>query len=68
MDLLLDKQFFMFVLSSSVEDESNVLKFVEGYKEGGVEVYPDRLTFKLVRWLPVDTVKSFIPAMDETTQ
>lgn len=51
---------FTVVLVQGVEDERNLLKLVEGFKNESLEVYPERFTFKLVRMLPVDTLKSAV--------
>lgn len=53
---------FLFVLSQSVQDEQNVLTILEAYKsDSGVQVYPDRFTFKLVRMLPISTIQQYLP-------
>lgn len=52
---------FMFVLSDGVQSENGALTVLEAYKnQDGVGVYPDRFTFKLVRMLPVSTIKQYL--------
>ncbi len=53
---------FLFVLSDSASNERSVLTILDAYKnDEGVEVYPDRFTFKLVRLLPISTLKEYLP-------
>ena len=59
---------FSVVLSDVLSDESNSLDLITGYKDGEINVYPDRITFKLFRWLPTKTIQGFfedIPSNEE---
>lgn len=60
-DVTLRQVLFLTIIKNSVTESSSFIKLVEGFKEKELEVYPDRFTFKLVRMLSVDTIKSFIP-------
>ena len=52
---------FVVALTGSLDSEVNILKIIQGYKEEGkVEIYPDRLTFSLVRMLPASTIMGFL--------
>lgn len=54
---------FLFVLSQSIQNEQNVLTILDAYKnDDGVQVYPDRFTFKLVRMLPISTIQQYLPS------
>ncbi|MCB9370825.1 hypothetical protein H6501_04465 [Candidatus Woesearchaeota archaeon] len=52
-------QGFLFLSSfyESLQDEQGLIVFLDAYKKGDVEIYPDRLSLKLLRALPVETVK-----------
>lgn len=60
-DITLRQALFLTILNQSLSESKTFIKFIEGFKEKQLEVYPDRFTFKLVRMLPVDTIISFIP-------
>ncbi len=62
--LELDETAFLLGLYENIQDEKNVLTLIEAYKEGDIEVYPDRFTFKLLRMLPAGTVSSYIPSFE----
>ncbi len=51
---------FSVVLSDIFSDESNSLDLITGYKEGEINIYPDRISFKLIKWLPTKTIQSFL--------
>lgn len=50
---------FVYVIGDSVESNEGVVTLLSDYKGDGVDVYPDRLSFKVLRMLPVDTVKGW---------
>jgi hypothetical protein len=56
---------FLVVVYSSVESEDGIVNLVEGYKEGDLEVYPNRISFKFLKLLPTDTVKGFLSEDEE---
>lgn len=58
--ITLKEAVFLSVISDEMKNENNAVKMVEGFKDEKLEVYPERFSFKLVRLLPVDTVKGFI--------
>ena len=51
---------FLASIVGSFDDESNILVFIEGFKDDQIEITPDRLTFKMVRMLPADMILGFI--------
>lgn len=59
---------FLFTLQESIKDKENILTLIKAYQnDSGVSVYPDRFTFKLIRYLPVSTIESYIPKMPSLT-
>lgn len=58
--ITLKEAVFLTVISEEMQNEMNAVKMVEGFKEGTLNVYPERFTFKIVRLLPVDIIKGFI--------
>lgn len=55
---------FLVTMSSVIGGERNVLTLIEGYKDEEIMIYPERFTFKLLKYLPAGTIKSFIPEVD----
>ncbi len=53
------------ILISIIEEESDnpnlIPTILEGYKNGEIEIYKDRFTFKLVRMIPIDLIMEYIP-------
>lgn len=52
---------FLLAMSNAIEQESNILTLIEGFKNETLQIYPDRFVFKLVRSLPVETIQGFLP-------
>jgi len=53
---------FLAVMQESLKDQANIIKLLKAYKnDNGVNVYPDRYTFKMLRMLPISTIESYIP-------
>jgi len=57
----LEQALLVSVLMDSLDNSNSFVELVQGYKDGQIEVYPDRFTFKLVRILPVSTIMDYIP-------
>lgn len=52
---------FLVALNESLSDEENALRIAEGFKEDELQIYPERYTFKLFKFLiPTETIRSFI--------
>ena len=51
---------FSVILSDALSDESNSLDLITGYKDGEINIYPDRISFKLIKWLPTKTIQGFL--------
>ena len=60
-NLNLEQALFVSVLMDSLNNPTNVVELVQGFKDKELEIYPDRFTFKLVRMLPVQTIMSYMP-------
>lgn len=58
--ITLKEAVFLTVVSEEMQNEKNVIKLVEGFKDETLMIYPERFSFKLVRLLPVDTIQGFI--------
>ncbi len=58
--ITLKEAVFLTVISEEMQNENNAVKMVEGFKDETLMVYPERFSFKLVRLLPVDTIKGFM--------
>ncbi len=50
---------FLLIVSNSMENSQGLVNIVEGYKEGDIEVYPNRISFRFLKLLPASTIKSF---------
>lgn len=51
---------FGFVLKSSFENKDSILSYLENFDEDRINIYPTRLSFKLLKIIPTSTLKSFI--------
>ena len=58
--ITLKEAVFLTVVSEEMKNEMNAVKLVEGFKEETLMVYPERFSFKLVRFLPVGTIQGFM--------
>lgn len=58
---------FVYTLQESLDDSQNIVTLLDGFKDKDLEVYPDRLTFKALRTLPVDTLKGYIDDVNFTS-
>lgn len=58
-NLNLEQALFISVLDDLKDNPNVALEFIKGFKNGSVEIYPDRLTFKLVKFLPISTIMNY---------
>lgn len=64
-DMTFKQLVFLTALTQSLEDQKNLVTVIEGFKNEELNVYPERFTYKLLRMLPVDTIKSYVPDFQE---
>ena len=51
---------FSLLLNELVQDESNVVSLISEFQDGNIEVFPNKLSFTLVRYLPISFVQNLI--------
>lgn len=53
---------FLSVISEEIQNQKNAVVLLEGFKADMLQIYPQRFSFKLVKILPIDMVKSYLPS------
>lgn len=56
---------FLLIIKDSIDSKENMRDLLENYQAENIKVYPERTTFTLVKWLPVDFVASKITSSGE---
>tara|TARA_Y100000310_G_C20553718_1_gene749449 strand:- start:465 stop:1118 length:654 start_codon:yes stop_codon:yes gene_type:complete len=54
---------FSMIFSNYIIGQGNVLYFLESYKKGNIFIYPETITFKLIKSVPLSLVR---PAIEKT--
>ena len=57
--LSLNEALFLFVIYEGAVTQDGVMVLFEDFKNKDVEIYPERLSFKVLRMLPIDTINGF---------
>jgi hypothetical protein len=58
-EISLKEVLFLYSASKSLESQKKLVILFEDYKDKEIEVYPDRLTFKVLKLLPIDILKDY---------
>ena len=58
--ITLSEALFAYVVFSSIKNDEGVVNLLESYKEDDLEIYPDRISFKFVKFFPLSSVQSFL--------
>lgn len=56
LNIQFEEMIFAAILANSIEDEMNTILFLKAYKTDEIQIYPDRLSFKILRILPSDFI------------
>ncbi len=61
MNIGLKEALFLSVFEEISTDSNAGITLIQGFKNDELEIYPQRFSFGLIKYLPVDTLTSFIP-------
>jgi len=64
-NLDLKEALFLSIISESFNSNSNLIEFIQGFKENDLEVYPNRFTFTLIKMLPTNFLTDKIESISE---
>ncbi len=67
MKINLNEILLIYAVYESLDDKDSIIEMIKLFKDKELNVYPERLSFKFVRILPVDTIKDLL-VKDETNQ
>jgi hypothetical protein len=66
--LTLKEMLFSLTLVQVAKDSSETLSLIQGFKDEDIKVYPERLTFSLVRAIPAETIMEQINSFTSTEE
>ena len=55
---------FALVLNELMQDQESVIPLLEGFKGEGLEIYPERITFDLLKYIPTSVIEEQIPTVE----
>ena len=64
MDMTVKEALFSLVLSELAQDQEAIIPLLEGFKGDGLEVYPQRITFDLLKYIPTSVIEEQIPTVE----
>jgi energy-coupling factor transporter transmembrane protein EcfT len=56
-DMTSKEAIFTLALSEVVQDQENVVSLVQGFKDDELQVYPERITFDLIKYIPTSIIE-----------